>query len=180
MSASAAPPTLAPADERAINELLERIGTAWAAGDGAAYAAEFTENARYVAATGVRSRGREAIAESHQKIFDTFFKGTRLGRGYPAELQPVNSQAVLVHASGAVLFPGEHERRVPPNGLVTMLVVRQAGTWRIAAFSNTPTGRARAARFFWRYLVSRWAVLRAEARKAKTHMLAEKRRNMGR
>lgn len=181
MTASAMPPAaIVPADERAIRDLLGRMSSAWEAGDGAAYAAEFTEDARYVAATGARSTGREAIAESHQKIFDTFFKGTRLGSGYPAELQPVSPDAVLVHASGAVLFPGEDERRVPPNGLLTMLTVRNGDAWRVASLSNTPTGRARNARFFWRYLVSRWAVFLAEARKGRAHMLEEKRRNMGR
>jgi uncharacterized protein (TIGR02246 family) len=167
-------------DDRAIRDLLERMRHAWAAGDGAAYAAEFTEDARYVAATGIRTVGREAIAQSHQKIFETFFKGTWLGRNYPAEFQPVSPDAVLVHASGAVLFPGEEERRVPPNGLLTMLVIRHGETWRVASFSNTPTGRARNARFFWRYLASRWPVFRAEARKARAHMLEEKHRNMGR
>lgn len=171
---------IAPADEQGIRDLLERMRHAWESGDAAAYAAEFANDARYVAATGVRSVGRVAIAESHQKIFDTFFKHTRLGGGYPAELQPVSQDVVLIHASGAVLFPGEDELRVRPNGLLTMLVVRDGNGWRVASFSNTPTGRARNTRFFWRYLASRWAIFLAETRKAKQHMMKQKRRNMNR
>lgn len=165
-------------DEAAIRMLLGRMRDAWARGDGAAYASVFSDDARYVNAPGRRSVGRQAIADSHQKIFDSFFKGTRLGTTYPVELHPVAPNVVLVHASGAVLFPGESEQRVPPNGLMTMVAVGEADSWQFASFSNTPTGRMRNARFLWRYLVSRLAMFRAEARKAKAHMLAEKQQNM--
>jgi hypothetical protein len=97
---------------------------------------------------------------------------------YPAELQPVTPNVVLVNGSGAVLFPGESDQGVPPNGLITMVAARDAGSWRFVSFSNTPTGRARNARFLWRYLASRLSIFRAEARKARAHMLAEKQQNM--
>jgi hypothetical protein len=61
---------------------------------------------------------------------------------------------------------------------MTMVAVNEAGSWRFVSFSNTPTGRARTVRFLWRYLVSRLSLFRAESRKAKAHMLAEKQRNM--
>jgi uncharacterized protein (TIGR02246 family) len=164
-------------DEAAIQELLGRMRDAWGRGDGAAYASVFSEDARYVNAPGARSVGRQAIADSHQKIFDTVLAGTRLGDSYPAELQPVSPDVVLVHASGAVLFPGENEQHVPPNGLMTMVAVGEAGYWRFVSFNNTPTGRARNLRFLWRYLVSRLSMFRTEARKAKAHMLREKHQN---
>jgi uncharacterized protein (TIGR02246 family) len=165
-------------DEAAIRDLLGTMSDAWARGDGTAYAAVFDDDARYVNAPGTRSVGRQAIADSHQKIFDSVLKGTRLGGTYPAELQPVTPNVVLVHSSGAVLFPGESEQRVPPNGLITMVAARDAGSWRFVSFSNTPTGRARNARFVWRYLASRLSMFRTEARKARAHMLAEKQQNM--
>jgi uncharacterized protein (TIGR02246 family) len=148
-------------DEQAIRELLARMRDAWARGDGAAYASVFSDDARYVNAPGARSVGRQAIADSHQKIFDSLLKGTRLGSTYPAELQPVAPNVVLVHGSGAVLFPGESEQRVLPNGLITMVAVGEAGSWRFVSFSNSPTGRARNVRFLWRYLVSRLSRFRA-------------------
>jgi uncharacterized protein (TIGR02246 family) len=165
-------------DEAAIRDLLTRMSDAWARGDGTAYASVFSDDARYVNAPGTRSVGRQAIADAHQKIFDSFFKGTRLGSAYPVQLQPVAPDVVIVHGGGAVLFPGESERRVPPNGLLTMVAVGDAGSWRFVSFSNTPTGRARNVRFLWRYLVSRLSMFRAETGKARAHMLAEKQRNM--
>ena len=165
-------------DEAAIRELLDRMNDAWACGDGEAYASVFSDDARYVNAPGTRSIGRQAIAKSHQKIFDSVLKGTHLGSTYPAELQPVAPNVVLVHGGGTVLFPGESEQRVRPNGLITIVAVGEAGSWRFVSFSNTPTGAARNARFLWRYLVSRLSIFRAETRKAKAHMLAQKRQNM--
>jgi uncharacterized protein (TIGR02246 family) len=165
-------------DEAAIHDLLQRMRDAWAHGDGAAFGSVFTEDARYVNAPGTRTVGRRAIADTHQKIFDSFFRHTRLGSDNPIELQPVAPNVVLVHASGAVLFPGENERRVAPNGLMTMVAVGEGDSWRFVSFHNTPTGKARNVRFLWRYLVSRIALLRAEVRKARAHMLAEKQQNM--
>ena len=77
-----------------------------------------------------------------------------------------------------MLFPGESEQRVPPNGLITMVAVGEAGSWRFVSFSNAPTGRARDVLFLWRYVVSRLSMFRDEARKAKAHMLVQKRQNM--
>ncbi|MFG2040119.1 hypothetical protein [Dactylosporangium sp. NPDC048998] len=72
---------------------------------------------------------------------------------------------MLVHSSGAVLFPGEDERAVPPNGLLTFVAVRRPEGWRLAAFNNTPTGRARDARFLLRYLRSRVGAFRPGRRR---------------
>lgn len=166
------------ADKVAIRQMLDRMREAWADGDGSALASLFTEDARYVEAPGIRRTGRQAIADSHQKIFGTFFAHTRLGESYPVELQPVTPDVVLIHASGSVLFPGESEQRVPPNGLMSMVAVREGGTWRLVLFHNTPTGRARTFRFARRYLISRLSQAWAEARKARAHMLREKQENM--
>jgi len=171
---------LSPQDETAINDVLALMREVWERGDGAAYAAVFSDDARYVSATGIRTVGREAIASSHQQIFDSFFVGTRLGSSYPTELQPVAPAVVLVHATGAALFGGEHEHQVAPNGLLMMVLVARAGDWTVASFANTPTGRGRNVRFALRYLRSRLSALRAEASKARAHVLANKRENIAR
>jgi len=168
------------AEEAAINDLLRRMREAWERGDGAAYAALFTKDARYVNAPGTRTVGREQIAASHQQIFDSFFAGTRLGSSYPVELQPVAPNVVLIHTSGAVLFPGEDEQAVASNGLLTIVAVATDDGWRIASFANTPTGKARNARFLVRYLRSRARAFTTESRKARAHMLRQKRDNIAR
>ncbi len=137
-----------------VLDLVERLADAWDRGDGEAYGSLFSEDAQYVTAPGERLHGAKAIAESHRRIFSTFFRETRLGRGYPREVRPLTPDVVLVEASGSVLFPGEKEEDVPPNGLMTLVVRRDGENWRIVSFQNTPAGRMRSLRFMWRYGVS--------------------------
>jgi hypothetical protein len=61
----------------------------------------------------------------------------------------------LVESSGSVLFPGENENNVAPNGLLTLVVAKQGNEWRIVSFHNTPTGRFRKVRFIGRFVLSR-------------------------
>jgi uncharacterized protein (TIGR02246 family) len=134
--------------------------------------------ATYVNAPGRRGVGRQEIADSHRRIFSSVFKHTCLGQRYPVRLDPITPEVVLVHAGGAVLFAGEDEEKVPPNGLLTMVAAERGGRWHFISFSNTPTGEGRNVRFFWRFLVSRFATFRAEAGKARGYMLEQKRRNI--
>ncbi|HEY0814684.1 MAG TPA: SgcJ/EcaC family oxidoreductase, partial [Pseudonocardia sp.] len=77
---------LAAEDVSALNDMLRNMEASWARGDGAGYAADFTDDARYVTASGTRAVGRQDIAATHQKIFDSAFRGTTLGVSYPVEL----------------------------------------------------------------------------------------------
>jgi uncharacterized protein (TIGR02246 family) len=135
---------LADDDEAAIHELLRTMTDAWARGDGAGYAAGCAADARYVTASGIRIVGRQAIAESHQRVFDSALRGTRLGVDDSVELQPIAPNVVLVHASGTIVFPGENEQRVRTTGMLTMVAVNDGDGWRFVSFSNTPVERARA------------------------------------
>jgi uncharacterized protein (TIGR02246 family) len=161
-----------------VRDVMVRLCEAWERGDGEAYAALFSEDAQYVTAPGERLQGRKSIAQSHQKIFDTLFKDTKLGRNYPNTLRPITSDVVLVESAGSVLFPGETESKISPNGLMTLVVTRQADAWRIISFQNTPTGRLRNVRFMWRYLLSRLSVFGTEWSKGRRQMLEKKRREM--
>jgi uncharacterized protein (TIGR02246 family) len=164
--------------KNAVFELMQRIADAWEHGDGAAYGSLFSEDAQYVTAPGERLHGPTAIGESHQRIFNTFFRETRLGRNYPIEVRALTPDVVLVEASGSVLFRGEKEKDVPPNGLMTLVVRKEGDNWRIVSFQNTPTGRMRNLRFMWRYLLSRFVIFAASGRKARRHMMEEKRKNL--
>jgi uncharacterized protein (TIGR02246 family) len=143
--------------EQAVQDLLLKLREAWDRGDGEAYAAVFSDDAQYVNAPGERVYGRKAIAESHQHVFDTIFKGSKLGRNYPRRFRQISPDVILVESSGSVLFPGESEDRIPPNGLLTMVIARHNDAWRIVSFQNTPTGRMRKVKFIGRYLRSRFA-----------------------
>jgi uncharacterized protein (TIGR02246 family) len=143
-----------PEDEAAIRDVLAQLGDGWRKGDGTAFAAPFVEDALYVTATGDRLMGRQEIADVHQRIFDGIFKGTRLG-GTLQRMRGVNPYVVLVESVGGILFAGENDSAVKPNGIATTVLAKRDGSWQIVSFQNTPTGRHRKLRFLFRIVVSR-------------------------
>jgi uncharacterized protein (TIGR02246 family) len=153
------------AAEDAVRAVMVGLREAWEHGDGEAYASLFSEDAQYVSAPGERVHGRKSIADTHQAIFDSIFKDTKLGRSYPSTIRRITPDVVVVESAGSVLFPGEAENKVAPNGLLTLIVARQDDAWRIVSFQNTPTGHWRKVRFIFRYLVSRVAAFRARVSK---------------
>jgi uncharacterized protein (TIGR02246 family) len=145
---------LAPGVEATINDLLRQLSESWQRGDGAAFGAPFAEDAEYITATGDHLHGRQAIAELHQRIFDGIFKNSRLG-GQLKTMRCISPDVVLVQSVGGILFAGEADSAVEPNGIATTVIAKQEGTWRIVSFQNTPTGRHRRLRFLFRILKSR-------------------------
>ncbi len=150
MTTDAAP---TPDDERAIEALLRRVTDGWNDGDGDAFAKPFDEEANYVVATGDRLDGRREIAAVHQRLFDGIFRGTRLW-SRPVDVRYLAPDVVVICSEGAILFPGEEEGSVEPNGLTTTVCTKRQDEWRIASFQNTPTSSLRTVRFCWRYLIS--------------------------
>ena len=125
-----------PADERAVRELFEKLLEDWTRGDGEAYGSRFAEDANYVAFDGTRTKGREEISSSHQRLFDKFMKGTRLtGRIEGIEF-PVPGVA-LVHATGGTVMRGKREPSPERDSIQTLVAVKREEGWRFAAFHNT-------------------------------------------
>ena len=122
------------ADPAAIRAVFAELIAAWGRGDGHAYGSLFTDEADYVAFDGSHTQGRRVIAESHQKLFDTWLKGTRL-IGQIEGLRFLGPGVALVLATGATLMPGK-DRPVRPS-IQTLVAVKGDGTWRFAAFHNT-------------------------------------------
>ena len=61
--------------EQEVNQVLSKLMTAWGAGDGAAFASAFTEQADFVPYFGIHVQGRQGIANAHQPAFDSFLRG---------------------------------------------------------------------------------------------------------
>jgi uncharacterized protein (TIGR02246 family) len=135
MTTTLARPPVSP-DQTAVRGLFQRLLDAWGRGDGSAYAALFTEEADYIAFDGSRTVGRQAIAESHQRLFDTWLKGTRL-TGRIAAVRLLCPHVALVHATGGTIFAGEAAPRPSRDSIQTLVAVKRDGEWRFTAFHNT-------------------------------------------
>ncbi|MET8776227.1 SgcJ/EcaC family oxidoreductase [Nocardia sp. NPDC004654] len=131
------------ADEGRLLELLAAQAAAWAAGDGVAFAATFTEDADFVSVIGEFVRGRAELAEVMQQGFDGFMKGTRLSSPREATIRfPAPDVAVLVTNGVCVLRDGANTCRPEDLSIQTRIAVRENGEWLFTSFQNTRIWRA--------------------------------------
>ena len=103
--------------------------------DGAAWGNEFLNDADFVNIFGVQMKGRRDIEKRHQYLFDVLFAGSTcdFAVGNARLLAP---NIILVHSTAIAKIPtgpmaGEQTSRQ------SMVIMRDAGSWRIAAFHNT-------------------------------------------
>ena len=121
-------------DTAQIHDLLRRMTEAWNAGDAAAYADQFTEDAEYISWLGTRDTGRAAIEATHSFLFAGPLKGVKLDSGDAAS--GVRVRALAPDAALVVVDGGKPEH-APVASVITCTVVRQDGRWRFASFQNT-------------------------------------------
>ncbi|TQM25845.1 SgcJ/EcaC family oxidoreductase [Nocardia bhagyanarayanae] len=126
------------ADRARLLDLLAAQSTAWAAGDGAAFAATFTEDADFVSVIGEFVRGRARLAEVMQEGFDGFMKGTRLSTPRQTTIRfPAPDVAVLVTNGVCVLRDAANTSRPEDLSIQTRTAVRVNGEWLFTTFQNT-------------------------------------------
>nr|WP_055504303.1 SgcJ/EcaC family oxidoreductase [Nonomuraea pusilla] len=126
--------------ETAIRNLLARMTETWNAGDSAAYAGLFTDDADYITFFGLRLTGRQAIEEVHRGVLAA---GIRLagggGDGGETRIRLLTDDVGLVVSGGSSSVNGE-----PAPGrasVVTMTALRTPDGWRFASFQNTRVTR---------------------------------------
>jgi uncharacterized protein (TIGR02246 family) len=139
------------ADEREILALHQRTLDAWAAGDGAAFAAPFSDDAVFIGFDGSVVRGRARIATAHQELFDRWMKDTRLVEEH-AEVRFVGADVAIVHAIGGTVMRGKTEPAPERDSIQTLVAVREAGAWSFVSFQNTrirPIGAGATSALLW-------------------------------
>lgn len=125
-----------PEDEAAIRNLADSLVTAWNAGDGTAYGRAFTIDCDYVTFNGQHIRGREAVAASHQALFDTHLHGSKL-IFESLDMRLLGEGTILVHGVGNSLLKGQRTLRKSRRSIQTLLAVRTEAGWLFTAFHNT-------------------------------------------
>lgn len=125
----------AAADEAALRENVRQMEAGWNAKSGALFAKPFAEDADYVVVNGLQLKGRVAIEKGHQGIFDTVYKDSTLSLAVK-QARFLRPDVAVVHVSGQMKArQGEatHENRV----VITLVMTKAGGEWKIAAFQNT-------------------------------------------
>jgi uncharacterized protein (TIGR02246 family) len=121
--------------ERIVSPIVTELEKAWNAGDGAAFARPFTEDADFVNIRGEHIRTRDVIAKGHQSIFNTIYTGSSV-RLQLAGVRTIVPGCLLAHVKSILHAPtgpltGEH------HALFSMVVIPDGNDWRITAFHNT-------------------------------------------
>ncbi|MDA0632195.1 SgcJ/EcaC family oxidoreductase [Nonomuraea sp. MCN248] len=119
-----------------IRQLLDRVFETWNAGDAAAYAALFTEDADYITYFGFTMKGRQAIEDGHRQLFTMPIKLER--RDEPA-IRMLGDGVALVIATGGSTVDGEPDP--DRDSVLGYTAVRTPEGWRFASFQNTRAGR---------------------------------------
>jgi uncharacterized protein (TIGR02246 family) len=126
---------LSTADATAITALVKSLEAAWNAGDGAAFAAPFTDDAELVNIRAEHHRGRAAIAAGHAGILRTIYAGST--NHYTVETaRLLKPDVALVHVL-AVLDAPSGPLAGRNHALFSMVLVREGPGWQIASFHNT-------------------------------------------
>src|SRR4029077_13387198 len=122
-------------DRVAIQAVMAGLAEAWGKGDGQAWGSYFAEDADFTAWFGLYLNGREAIAASHQQIFDTSYKNTNV-RLEIRSLRFLRPDVALVHLNGSIVGGGEG---LPdePHAVPVAILTKESGSWRVAVFQNT-------------------------------------------
>ena len=129
------------ADGAAIRENVRQMEAGWNAKSGAQFARSFADDADYVVINGVYVKGREVIAEGHQRIFDTVFKESTLSLSVK-QVRMLRPDVAVVHVTGTLKLPRGAEAQTSES-ILTVVMTKESGAWKIAAFQNTEVKPAR-------------------------------------
>jgi uncharacterized protein (TIGR02246 family) len=107
----------------------------WNSASGEIFAEPFADDADFVTIRGEHSRSKIAITRGHQAIFDTIYKGSKVQFQVIAA-RVIAPGVILGHIKSTLKAPsgplaGEH------NSLASVILVQNAGGWKIASFHNT-------------------------------------------
>jgi uncharacterized protein (TIGR02246 family) len=121
----------------AMGAISARMNEAWNSSDATAFAADFADDAEFVAFEGTVLKGHDEIVAFHQPLFDTVLKGSRLVHGRVAFARIVEPGWGVVHHRVSVVMPGE-DTPLPSRDSMQLLAVRwKDERWQVVALQNS-------------------------------------------
>lgn len=128
-------------DDAAIRENVRQMEAGWNSKSGAAFAKPFAADADYVVINGMQIKGRDAIAEGHQRIFDTFYKDSVISLSVK-QARMLRADVAVVHVSGHLKTTRGADAQ-ETDAVITLVMTKENGDWKIAAFQNTGVAAGR-------------------------------------
>ncbi len=122
-------------DEALIRANVEQMVKGWNMKSGAEFAKPFAEDSDYVVINGMHLKGRADNAKSHQYIFDTIYKDSSLVAAVK-QIRFLRPDVAVVHGESSLTFKSNGEEK-KGSGIVTLVMIKNNGKWKIATFQNT-------------------------------------------
>jgi len=122
-------------DETTVRDLHEQMTTAWNRGSGADFARPFSEQADFIAFEGTHLKGREAIQEFHQKLFDTELRGTRLEGGV-SFVRFLGPALAVMHSWVTTTLAGQTNASSSRDSMQLFVAVKRGEQWQFEAMLN--------------------------------------------
>lgn len=126
-----------PAAARIASPILERLDRAWTAGEGARFAAEFTDDADVINVNGNHLRTRSGIATQLQAMFGGVFRGST-HRPRTLELARYLAPGVIIVVSSSLIDVPAGPLAPLATSRQTFIILDRAGVWQIRHWHNTP------------------------------------------
>ncbi|MFD1871485.1 SgcJ/EcaC family oxidoreductase [Hymenobacter bucti] len=134
---------LSPTEEAAVRRTVARLTTNFQNHHFADMATYTTSDVSWVNIVGMWWRGRPAVQQAHQQIFDTIFKGVPFTPG-PATVRGIAPGVAVVNLYchvGAFFPPDGIDHGTNKEGeaddLLTLVLVKKQGQWLLSAGQNT-------------------------------------------
>lgn len=124
-------------DDAAIRENVRQMEAGWNSKSGAAFAKPFDDDADYVIINGMQIKGRDAITEGHQRIFDTVYKDSTLSLSV-RQVRMLRADVAVVHVAAHLKVTSQEA-----DAVITVVMTKENGAWKIAAFQNTSVAAGR-------------------------------------
>ncbi len=128
--------SLAETDEAAIRSIVQQMMNGWNAYNADEFAAPFSEDADYIVVNGRHVKGRAAIRDGHEEIFNSLYSNSH--NEYSVEqVRLLQEDIALAHVRARLVYYWEEKERVG-HARIGLVLLKDAGNWQVAAFQNTP------------------------------------------
>lgn len=123
-------------EEQAIHQVVETMIGGWNTGSGEQFASVFTDDHDFVVWNGYYFTGmnRGQNAANHQGIFDTMYRDTK-NHAVVDKIRFIRKDLALIHILAAIT-PKADARPKDPQVLISAILEKQAGSWKILSFHN--------------------------------------------
>lgn len=150
-------------DETSVRSLYRQMIVGWNRGSGADFARPFAEDSRFIAFDGTCFQGRDEIAVTHQRLFETHLRGTQL-TGQVLNIRFLREDVAVLYAAGNTVMRGKIVPSPERQSVQTLVAVKDHGQWQFTTFHNTrvrPIGRDVTGTFIWLLTDWLWKVCRS-------------------